>query len=60
MSVNLHELDKKEIFFRLVRLQDEGITVDDSRSRVAGQFGIDEDQVREIESEGLAKNWPPL
>jgi hypothetical protein len=60
MPANLHEIDKREVFFRIVHLQDEGVSVEDSRGRMAEQFGIDVDDIREIESEGLAKDWPPL
>jgi hypothetical protein len=60
MSVGMHELDRQKIFFEIVRLQDRGASVEDSRSRIVAEYGIDVDAVREIESEGLAQNWPPL
>ena len=60
MSAEVPESAKKEIFLTIVRMQDEGVSVDDSRSQIAAEFRIDLDKVREIESEGLAKNWPPL
>ena len=60
MFADLHELDRKEIFREIVRVQDEGLGVDASRSHIAKQFGIDVDEVREIENEGIAKRWLPL
>jgi hypothetical protein len=60
MSAGLPEVDKQKIFVEIVRLQDNGASVEDSRSRVAAEYGIDIDAVREIESEGLSQNWPPL
>ncbi len=60
MSAEVPENAEKEIFLKIVHMQDEGVSVDDSRSQIAAEFMIDLDKVREIESEGLAKNWPPL
>ena len=60
MSAGIPEVDKRKIFFEVVRLQDSGVSVEDSRSRVAAEYGIDVDAVREIESEGISQNWPPL
>jgi len=51
---------KKEAFKALVEAQDQGQSVPESRKTVAEQFGISEDDVRDIEKEGVAKNWPPL
>lgn len=60
MSAKLHEVDRKEIFRKIVRMQDRGVSLVDCRNRIAAQFGIDEDEIREIETEGIAKEWPPL
>ena len=60
MPAELHEVDRREIFFKIVRMQDEGVSVGDCRSQVVAQFDIDADDVRDIEREGIAKNWPPL
>jgi hypothetical protein len=38
-------------------LQDDGDAPDAARGQVAAQFGIPVWQVREIEEEGLAKDW---
>ena len=60
MSAKLHEVDRREIFFKIVRMQDDGASVNESRTRIAADFGIDVDLVREIETEGIEKKWPPL
>jgi len=60
MSAESPNVDRQAIFATIVHIQDEGVSVADSRSRVAAQFGINVDQVCEIEGEGIAKNWPPL
>jgi hypothetical protein len=36
------------------------MTVALSRKAVADRFGVTEQQVRQIEREGLDGNWPPL
>jgi hypothetical protein len=56
----LTEQQRKEAFHLLVLGQDMGMTVEASRRMVAEKFGLDEDQVRQIEREGRAARWPPL
>jgi hypothetical protein len=51
---------KKEIFAALVATQDKGVGVAQSRTEVAGKFGITRAQVAEIEREGMDHEWPPL
>jgi DNA-directed RNA polymerase sigma subunit (sigma70/sigma32) len=52
---------KKEIFHALVAAQDTGLmTVSQSRERVSQEFDISDAQLRQIEEEGLEKEWPPL
>jgi len=54
-------LDNRRIIFRaLVEAQDEGLSVSASRAEMARRFSVTEDDVREIEREGLANQWPPL
>jgi hypothetical protein len=60
MFFESHEVDRKEIFMKVVLLQDEGLSVEDSRMCIGKQYGIGLDDVREIEQEGIAKKWPPL
>jgi hypothetical protein len=52
---------RREIFQALVATQDLGImTVPQSRQHVTKQFEITEQLLRQIEDEGLEKEWPPL
>ena len=51
---------RKEIFRALVDAQDQAVGVARSRTLVAERFGVSEQQVRDIESEGLEGQWPPL
>lgn len=59
-SADLPEESRREIFKALVETQDREVPVGKSRTDVARKFGISEALVREIESEGLANQWPPL
>ena len=56
----LPEPRRKEIFLALVEAQDRKMSPAASRKLVAWRFGVSEGQVREIEEEGLDKEWPPL
>ena len=56
----LPEPRRKEIFLALVEAQDQGMSPAGSRKAVAERFGVSEGQVRQIEREGLDKDWPPL
>jgi hypothetical protein len=49
-----------ELFLALVEAQDGQMSVAQSRTAVADRFGVSEQQVRQIEREGLDGNWPPL
>jgi hypothetical protein len=51
---------RKEIFHALVDAQDQDMGVAASRKHVAERFGLSENQVRQIEQEGLDHEWPPL
>jgi len=52
---------KKEIFRSLVETQDQGqMSVADSMKHVCQQFQITEHQLRQIQEEGINKEWPPL
>jgi hypothetical protein len=60
-SKRLNLQERREIFHALVTTQDMGLmTVPESRQHVTRQFDITEAQLREIEEEGLEKEWPPL
>lgn len=56
----LPEPRRKEIFLALVDAQDSGASVAQSRADIADRFGVSEQQVRQIEREGLEGGWPPL
>jgi DNA-directed RNA polymerase sigma subunit (sigma70/sigma32) len=51
---------RKEIFLALVEAQDQEVGVVRSRKLVAQRFGVSEQQVRQIEQEGIDQEWPPL
>jgi hypothetical protein len=52
---------RQEIFRTLVATQDLGLmTVSESVQHVCKQFDITEAQLRQIEDEGIDKEWPPL
>ncbi len=56
----LTEDRRKEIFLALVEAQDQAMSVPKSRKVVAEKFEVSEDEVRQIEREGLENGWPPL
>jgi hypothetical protein len=54
-------VEQRQVIFRaLVELQDGGKSVAASRADAAKRFSVTEEQVKEIEREGLANQWPPL
>lgn len=54
-------LEQRQMIFRaVVEAQDGGMPVASSRAEAMRQFSITEEQVKEIEREGLAHQWPPL
>lgn len=57
---NMSEAERKEVFLALVDAQDHEMNVAESRKAIAERFAISETQVRRIEQEGLANEWPPL
>lgn len=54
------ESRRKEMFRVVVESQDRGMSVAESRKYIVQQFGVTESQVRLVEREGMASNWPPL
>jgi hypothetical protein len=56
----MDEEARKAMFAALVALQDDGTPVAHSRSVIAERFGIGVQAVRDVEREGLSKEWPPL
>jgi hypothetical protein len=51
---------RKEVFLALVNAQDQALDVSESRRVVVQRFGLSENQIRQIEREGLDQQWPPL
>jgi len=51
---------RKEIFSALVASQDELRNVRKSYEHVTEQYDISEEELREIEDEGVDNEWPPL
>jgi hypothetical protein len=56
----LSEQRRQEIFLELVNAQDQDMSVPQSRKLVAERFEVSEQQVRQIEREGIDQSWPPL
>jgi hypothetical protein len=56
----LSERLRMEIFRALVDAQDRQASVTKSRSAIAVRYGITVWLVRQIEDEGIEKQWPPL
>jgi hypothetical protein len=57
---HLPESVRKEIFLALVEAQDHEMSVPQSRKMIAEKFGVTDSQLRQIEREGLDREWPPL
>ena len=51
---------RQEIFRDLVLTQDVVLNVPRSRQIITERYDITEAQLRQIEDEGLDKEWPPL
>jgi hypothetical protein len=60
MSTGIHEVDRREIFSQIVQMQDRGSSVGHVRASITQEFGISTETVLDIETEGIAKQWPPL
>ena len=52
--------ERKEIFRELVLAQDLGAGVRQSYQIITERYEINDAQLRQIEDEGLDKEWPPL
>ncbi len=59
-SRRLTTQQRKEIFLSLVETQDAINNVRQSYEVVTEKYDISEDQLRQIEEEGLDNEWPPL
>ena len=54
------EDQRKDIFKRLVALQDSGISVRESQVHISLEFGLTPEESAAIADEGTANSWPPL
>ena len=50
----------QSIFLAVVEAQDAGASVLVARAEIARRFSVTEEQVKDIEREGVANQWPPL
>jgi hypothetical protein len=54
-------IEQRQVIFKaLVEAQDSGESAAASRTTIAQKFAVREEQVKEIEREGLDNQWPPL
>jgi hypothetical protein len=60
MSEPISEERRKQAFADVVAAQDEGLSVPAARARVAEQYELAAETVKDIEREGIEHNWPPL
>jgi hypothetical protein len=51
---------RRDIFRELVASQDQGMAVRKSYQVVTERFEISDSQLKQIEEEGIDKEWPPL
>lgn len=60
MTELISEEQRKAVFRSLVEAQDRGLSVAESRKEIAGQFGLADQVLTEIERAGIKASWPPL
>jgi hypothetical protein len=60
MGKRLTVEQRREIFHALVTTQDSIRDVPKSRQIIQKRFGITETVLRQIEEEGIEREWPPL
>lgn len=60
MSKRITVTERRSIFHALVRAQDNGESVGESRQHITQRFHVTEYTLRKIEDEGIARQWPPL
>jgi hypothetical protein len=51
---------RRDIFKELVASQDQGNSVRKSYQEITEKFEISDAQLKQIEEEGLEREWPPL
>ena len=60
VSKSLSLEQRMQVFLALVAAQDSRMTVPESKKAIADQFGLNDEQHKRIEQEGLDCQWPPL
>ena len=60
MSKRITVAERRTIFHALVRAQDNGQSVTESRQHISKRFHVTEYTLKKIEDEGIARQWPPL
>ena len=65
MSVSLTERTypkkkRQEVFEALVALQDQGMSLHESRNVICKRFALSQHELMDIEREGIREDWPPL
>jgi hypothetical protein len=60
MNKRLTLEERREIFLALVETQDVISDVPRSRQMIAKKYAITEATLRQIEEEGIERQWPPL
>lgn len=51
------EIQRKNIFFELVRLQDEGQSIEESEEFIINKYKLDQAELNSIKIKGLNGNW---
>jgi len=59
-QLEIPELRRRAVFAAIVEEQDRDVSVLQSRADISRRFRLTIKQVRQIESEGIDNEWPPL
>ncbi len=60
MSCQLASENRRELFFKLIKEQNAGSSLEQSRKRMSEEFKIAVSEVITIEQQGRFNQWPPL
>jgi len=60
MTSSLSEAKRKRIFAELIELSEEGPELEQAKEEVAAAHGLSLVDLNRIQTEGVAKEWPPL
>jgi hypothetical protein len=59
-DIEIDEARRKEIFLKLVELEDGGSSPSDAARQIMTKFGISKSELNAIADEGAEAGWPPL